>query len=169
MAGSIPRPVNGRRAFSLPERVPLVYLFERRAAPNRKGRYGRFGSAVARFRQGAFRLGGGGDVHHRFWRILRIHQPVVSRHDRIDRRRNAAVIRRLAIWADPGRRHPRCRPRRLGLVLAWTPLRRRHGADLAVLTLPRTAAAWHRVLWATWRQERVHRPLLRSDPGRHPA
>src|SRR5216683_7938336 len=73
-----PRASSRLRPFSFRENALLVYLFVGRAAPNSEGRYGRLGSAAARFDQGAFRLGGGGHVHHRLRRVLRVCQPAVS-------------------------------------------------------------------------------------------
>src|SRR6202040_114382 len=109
---------------------------ERRQGEPRVGSYiegyGICRAADDRIHLRAFELGLSGDVRHRVWRVIRVPEPAISRHLDPDLRRNLDVGRVIALLAGSGGSGHRGGARRLGLVLAWSPLWRRDRPDMAV-------------------------------------
>src|SRR5580693_7678533 len=89
-------------------------------------------SADARLYLRAFELGLPGDVRHRVRRVVRVFKPALSRHLDPDRCRDIDVGGGVAVLAGSGGGGHWCGARRLGLVLARSPLWRRDRPDMAV-------------------------------------
>src|ERR1700682_4213685 len=60
-----------------------------RHGPSLYGADGRDRSAASHLYRRPLALGGGDHVHHRLWRVVRVLEPAVSRHDAADRRGDA--------------------------------------------------------------------------------
>src|SRR5205823_14146434 len=89
-------------------------------------------AAAARVYQGAFEPGGGGHVRDRLRRVVRVHQPLVSRHYGIDRRGHVDGGRNAAVRAGADRGRARRGAGRFGVLLDRPPLRLRPCPAVAV-------------------------------------
>src|SRR5271155_216274 len=127
--------------------------------------HGIYRTADAHIHLRAFELGLSGDVRHCVRRVVRVSEPALSRHLDPDRCRNPEVGRVAALLAGSGGGGHRGGPRRLGLVLARSPLWRRDRPDLAVHAQSGPVAERHPVFSEARRKERLYRPIFRPGAG----